>query len=583
MDCNKLFNKKFLLIIIFTFSFALVIPIQNQSRIETLFQGNRSISNTNKVANAPNILKIENSQANEYNLGFGTYFGGNGDDGIFAMCTDSKGNTFITGTTNSGNFPAKNAYASTISGSYDAFISEFNASGYLVFSTFLGGSNADQGNALFVDSVGNIYVTGATLSINFPIKNAYQSQLTGGSEAFLTKFTSNGSLVFSTYLGGSSSDVAYGITVDHNGNIYITGQTTSPNFPTKNAWNKTNSGMSRTNGFLAKYDSQGELLFSTYINGNGYVYPNSIALDSTGNVFISGYTNTTTFPTTPNAFQHSFTGGVTDAFLSEFNSTGSLIYSSYFGGNNIDNSNGVTVDSNDNVYLVGKTMSTNLPTTSNAFNKTLSGGYDAYVAKFSKNQSLTYGTYIGGTGDEEVSGVKVDTQGNIYVAGDTNSINYPMKDPYNTSFAGFYDIFISKFNSSDQLNFSTFYGGIKSDFSYGLGLDSIGNIYFAGETYSGDIPLQNAYFSSVLPTDSIFVSKFSNINTIQSSMTSTSQNLNTASSTSSTIASTTSSLLKSSNDLINQELLSNPIFAGSLVMLGFSLLTNIIFLIRRRK
>ena len=162
MDCNKLFNKKFLLIVIFTFSFALVIPIQNHSIIGTLFQGNRSISITNKVVNVPNKLKIDNSQSKEYNLGFGTYFGGSGDDGIFAMCTDSKGDTFITGTTVSGNFPIKNAYSSSISGSYDAFISEFNASGYLVFSTFLGGSSPDRGNALYVDNSGNIYVTGTT-------------------------------------------------------------------------------------------------------------------------------------------------------------------------------------------------------------------------------------------------------------------------------------------------------------------------------------------------------------------------------------------------------------------------------------
>ena len=219
--------------------------------------------------------------ATTYTLGFSTYLGGKSVDEGNAIAVDSHGNSYITGDTSSSNFPMKNAYNSTFGGGSDVFVAKFDATGALVFSTYLGGSGNDYGRGIAVDSAGNSYITGSTDSANFPMKNAYNNTYGGSGDVFVAKFDATGTLVFSTYLGGSSEDDGNSIAVDSAGNSYITGNTFSSNFPIKNNINNTYAGGGDV--FIAKFDATGGVVFCAYFGGTFEDVGNGIEVDSSGN------------------------------------------------------------------------------------------------------------------------------------------------------------------------------------------------------------------------------------------------------------------------------------------------------------
>ena len=256
--------------------------------------------------------------ASHYALNFSTYFGGNNLDWGQGITVDSNGNSYVTGNTYSTNLPIKNAYQSSNHGISDTFVAKFNSTGVLVFSTYLGGSNSEQGYGIAVDKDGNSCVTGLTSSTNFPTKNAYNTTYGGNVDAFVAEFNSTGALIFSTYFGGNNFDTSEGVAIDGNGSCYVTGVTSSTNFPTKNAYQNYNSGNNSI--FVAKFNSTGTLIFSTYLGGSNYDGGFSIAVDSNGNSYITGQTSSTNFPT-KNAYQTSYGGGTTDAYVAKFNST----------------------------------------------------------------------------------------------------------------------------------------------------------------------------------------------------------------------------------------------------------------------
>ena len=268
-----------------------------------------------------------------------------------------------------------------------AFVAEFNVTGSaLVYSTYLGGNYDDAGTGIAVDSSGNVYVTGGTNSTNFPTTpGAFQPTLGGNGNAFVAKFNPTGSaLVYSTYLGGSGGDGSSGIALDGSGSAYVTGYTGSNNFPsTPGAFQTTcGSASSCDNTFVTKFNPSGSaLVYSTYLGGSIYDYGYGIAVDNSGDVYVTGFTESTNFPTTPGALQTTYGGGV-DAFVTEFNPTGSaLLYSTYLGGNVNDYGYGIALDSSGDAYVTGFTQSTNFPTTPGAFQTTYGGYYDAFVSK----------------------------------------------------------------------------------------------------------------------------------------------------------------------------------------------------------
>lgn len=370
-------------------------------------------------------------------------------------------------------------------GQTDAFVSKFSLSGNMLFSTYLGGNDYDAGQAIAVDSKENVYITGYSFNNNFPVKNAFQSNFRGEVDAIVAKFNSTGSLMFSTYFGGSNDDRGTGIAVDSAGNIYITGTTYSNDFPTKNAYNATFGG--ETDVFVAKFNSTGSLLFSTYLGGSNYDFSSAIAVDSSGNSFITGSTSSNNFPT-KNAYNATY-GGNGDAFFSEFNTNGSLVSSSYIGGSYIDSGYGIAIDNNGNRIIGGATNSPDFPTKNAFISITTKSEGRPFLMKFNKTGGLVFSTYFGEFGfgtfiNDPLIAVAADSTGNIFITGSTSANTFPTKFASQTINDGG-DAFIAKFNATGQLIYSTLWGGKSNPVSWAVAVDKDGNSYVTGFTGSG--------------------------------------------------------------------------------------------------
>ncbi len=389
---------------------------------------------------------------------YSTYLGGSGGSTGYGIAVDDAGNAYVTGSTTSADFPiTPGAFQIVCNGgdgclTYgDAFITKINPTGSaMVYSTYLGGSLGEYGSVVAVDSSGDAYVTGNTNSTDFPTANPLQPTFGGGgSDAFVAELNPSGAaLVYSTYLGGSGSDAGTGVAVDRSGEAYVTGGTSSTDFPVTSGAFQTTCGNpgSCESAFVTKFNSTGSaLVYSTYLGGGGGDDGNAIAVDSAGNAYVTGMT-WSGFPTTPGALQTNF-GGDTDAFVSKFNPTGTtLVYSTYLGGSVWDYGLGIAVDSSGDAYVAGATGSRNFPTAS-PLDKKLRGSWDAFVSKLNATGSmLVYSTYLGGNGIDEGSGIAIDNVGNCYVTGYTGSgINFPIKNPLQPAFGGgIWDAFAAK-------------------------------------------------------------------------------------------------------------------------------------------
>src|SRR5208283_3309800 len=324
-------------------------------------------------------------------LVYATYLGGPNEDLGIGIAVDSAGNAYVTGDAEAG-FPLMNPLQPYDRGSgYTAFVTKLNPAGSgLVYSTFLGGSVYDFGAGIAADSAGNAYVTGRTASSDFPVTpGSFQTTFGGSLDAFVAKINPTGStLVYSTYLGGSSSDMGVGIAVDGGGNAYVTGSTCSTDFPTMNPLQSTYGGGScfpLGDAFVSEFNSTGSaLLYSTYLGGSGDDGGSGIAVDSAGNAYVTGGTSSTDFPTV-NPLQATLAGSG-DAFVSEFNPTGStLVYSTYLGGSGGSSGSGIALDSADNVYVTGP-AGADFPVTPGAFQT--SGG-SGFVTKIGNSNTTT--------------------------------------------------------------------------------------------------------------------------------------------------------------------------------------------------
>ena len=347
------------------------------------------------------------------------------------IAVDASGSAYVTGVTWLG-FPTVSPLQATYGGGdWDAFVAKLNPAGSaLVYSTYLGGSGTDYGLGIAVDSSGNAYVTGDTDSTNFPTASPLQATLGGPEDAFVTKLNAAGSaLVYSTYLGGGGYDYGDGIAVDGSGNAYVTGGTTSPNFPTASPVQATKGGFGWS-AFVTKLNAAGSaLIYSTYLGGSDDDDGYGIAVDPSGNAYVTGGTYSANFPTV-SPLQATL-GGPKDAFVTKLNATGSaLLYSTYLGGSGNDRGSGIAVDSSGNAYVTGETDSTNFPMASPLQATHGGGNWDAFVAKLNAaGSALVYSTYLGGTGGDYGNGIAVDGSGNAYVTGSTSSSDFPTVNP----------------------------------------------------------------------------------------------------------------------------------------------------------
>jgi hypothetical protein len=427
-------------------------------------------------------------------LAYSTYLGGSADDGGLRIAVDSTGNAYVTGPTDSFDFPTANAIQpSAPGGGGDVFVTKLNPDGSaLIYSTYLGGSGFDNGLGIAVDSVGDAYVTGWTESPDFPTANAIQPGLhSANGDAFVTKISAAGSaLIYSSYLGGSGADISLGIAVDSAGDAYVTGWTESTDFPTANAIQPVNSGNKDT--FVTKINPTGSaLVFSTYLGGTSGDWGSGIAVDAGRNVYVTGWTDSTDFPTA-NAIQPANSGNE-DGFVTKINAAGSaLIYSTYLGGSDLEWSRGIAVDSAGDAYVTGTTFSTDFPT-ANAIQPSNHGGFnheDAFVTKINATGSaLVFSTYLGGTADDSGYGIAVDAAGNAYVTGVTQSTDFPLANAVQPAYGGNEDVFVTEINAAGSaLAFSTYLGGNMSDLGYGIAVDTAKSTYVTGWTYSKNFP-----------------------------------------------------------------------------------------------
>jgi hypothetical protein len=435
-------------------------------------------------------------------MNYSTYFGGSGNTTVTSVAFDSYGNAILAGWTTATDLPA-NGTRTKSGGSVDAFVAKLSGTGnQIVWCTYLGGSGDDRAFGVAVDSVNNVYVTGWTQSSNFPLVGAIQSKLSGGRDAFVTKLNSTGTaILYSTYLGGSNYDQGNAIAVDSTGAAYITGDTESTNFPTLNAYQSAYGGQQDV--FIAKLNAAGStLVFSTYLGGRAIDHGTAIALDANKNVYVTGSTYSPNFPV-ENATQPVIGGGEDAFLTELGSAGNALVFSTYIGGSGgtpglEECGNAVAVDVSGNVYVAGVTSSVNFPTTSGAYQATLaSGGAEAhgFAWKINSAKALIYSTYLAGTNMDQVNAVAADPAGNAYLVGATSSSNFPIVRPISNGGAllGLTNAFLLKLNSTGSgLIFGSFLGGSTSDTANGVAVDARQNILIGGVSSSGDFPVVNA-------------------------------------------------------------------------------------------
>ena len=473
-------------------------------------------------------------------LSYSTYFGGTSGETAWAVALDQNGFVYVTGETfsklfrtNGTTFATTGAFQTNYRGGKyagDAFVAKFDNHGTnLIYLTYLGGSGDDAAYGLAVDETGNAYATGYTDSTNFPIRNAIPgyTNISGKvdkhiglypTDVFVAKLDSSGSnLVYSTYLGGNSSDAAYGIAVDSSDNAYITGFTFSTNFPTTtNALQRhlacTNSIYYNANAFVTEIASNGtSLVFSTYFGGTNYDIGKSIAVDASNYVYVTGFTASTNFPNT-NSLQRYLNGSTNrtvpyDAFVAKFYPSGTnLVYSTFLGGINNDAANHVAFDNSGAAYVTGWTISANFPDTVTITN--LYSGLtnnlrtiiatNVFLTKITNGTQagIAYSAIFGGKGIDIGNSVAVDPAGEAFVVGAASSTNFPtynIPTSLRATNSGGSDAFVIGFNATaTALLYSTYLGGKGNDYGYGIAVDPAGNAYVVGTTSSTNFPRLNA-------------------------------------------------------------------------------------------
>jgi hypothetical protein len=464
-------------------------------------------------------------------LVYSTYLGGSNSDAAVGIAADAAGNSYISGNSASVDFPLLNPLPG-ISDAGSAFITKMNAAGTaLLYSTRLGGMSSGETTAysIALDSGGNAYVTGETQAVDFPTVNAIQpaySPAPSGGDSFLSKLNASGSaLVYSTYLGGSGTNAgcnAYAVAVDTSGNAYVAGATYSAGFQTVNPLQGNFAGAGNIpSGFAMKINVAGSaILWSTFLGGSGGANALGIAADSSGNAYVTGWAGSEDFPTSNPLQQCLSCPGANSAFISKINPSGSaFIYSTFLGGTNSATGYAIATDTGGNAYVTGITTASDFPTVNpvQASNHGAANfGANVFVSKLNASgTALVYSTYLGGTGQAGVSAddwgraIAVDASGAAYVAGSSNSTDFPTLNAVQTTKkgdAGSDNAFLFSLTpAGSSLVYSTFLGGTDQggnsggDIAYGVAVDASGNAYIAGQADSSDFPTtMNAYQPAML-------------------------------------------------------------------------------------
>ena len=438
------------------------------------------------------------------------------------IAVDASGSAYVVGLTDSVSPPYPTTPGALQTGfkggTFDAFVTKLNPAGDgIVYSTYIGGTGDDRANDVTVGSTGIAYLTGRTVSTDFPTTaGAYQPANRGGpAEGFVAALKADGSgFQYSTYLGGTGNDFGNRVRVDSDGAAYVAGQTSSASGSTTNDFPTTAGALQTTFGgaagtattgpndaFVTKIAPDGTRLeYSTFLGGPAADTGRAIALGSDGAAYVTGATSSATAFGTPGAYKETLAAGGGDAYAAKLSPDGSaLAYATYLGGTKGDDGRGIAVDADGNAYLTGTTDSTDFPTENpaQASNASAPGPFpsDPFVTKLNPEGSgLVYSTYIGSNTFDNATDIAVDGGGNAYAVGNTLG-DFPLKDPVQVR-TGDYDGYLAKFDAAGQIAYSTIYGGGSRDFNNAVAVDGAGNAYIAGRTdyYSpGAFPVRNAF------------------------------------------------------------------------------------------
>jgi hypothetical protein len=468
---------------------------------------------------------------------YSTFLGGTNREDGYSIAVDDAGHIYVTGRTLSANFPTTSGAYDTAIGSsteWDVFVSVLDPGGRgtsdLLYSTYLGGAGYEYGFGIAVDGLGRAYVTGQANSTFPTTPGAYDETDNPLDDVFMSVLApagdGAGDLLYSTYLGGTGREHGYDIAVDGSGYAYLTGAVASVNFPTTPNAYDTGSPGNYWDAFFSVLNPAGggtsDLLYSTYLGGSMHDQAYSIALDGAGHAYLTGYARSDNFPTTSGAYQESHSGGDYDVFVSVLDpvggGTGDLLYSTYLGGTGVDQGDGIAVDNSGHAYVTGYTTSSNFPITSGAYDETYADKYDVFVSVLDPagdgTSDLLYSTFLGGIEQDYGTGIAVDDVGRAYVTGRTLSTTFPTTSgAYDENHNGDYDVFVSTLDpaggGTSDLLYSTFLGASSTDYGYDLTVDGSGRIYVSGLTSSSNFPTTiGAYDTSYDNGFDAFVSVF---------------------------------------------------------------------------
>jgi len=422
---------------------------------------------------------------------FVAYSGSAGGSWGEGAAVDSSGNTYMIGTTVS------------TSGDYDVLLCKLSPAGTNIFTTYFGTVYDDYGYSVAVDSAGNIYFGGETTDEQ-TFGTAWVGKINPTGTAYIFQGYPDQSTVPSVY-GASGQDVVYGVALDGSGNFYAAGATTSSYLPVSSGAAQTKYAGGLWDGFVMKFSSAGSLLYSTYLGGSGSDYAYAIAVDTAGDAFVTGATTSANFPTTSGAFQTT-NGGTSNAFVTKLSPSLSTVFSTYLGGNGTDTGNGIAIDSGGAAYITGETNSTNFPTLG-AIQSSFGGGAgDVFLTKVNGDgKTLAYSTYLGGSAEDYGVAIAVDGGNNVYLTGDTGSTDFPLLNAFQSANQGSVNAIVAAVDSSGgKLLFSTYLGGNGSpgtggDHGGAVAANCASGLVVAGATASANFPVTSGAFVSTYP------------------------------------------------------------------------------------
>lgn len=457
------------------------ISFQNGKEIQTSFVLNDNLVSYKTAQTEPSQPLVIDPEVN-----WSTYYGGSGEDDCLAVTSDGLGGIYNGGLTSSINFPVLNG-AFTYSGSSDGFLFKMSTTGTRLWSSFFGGAYDDRFTSIAYKN-GVIVAAGESSSGNLPVTSSAFQQNLGSfdSDGMITKFSPTGNLTFCSYIGGNSTDYIEGIDYDNSGNIFITGRTNSFNFINRGGnWGSFTG--TNFDVFIAKISSSNQVDWSRPLAGSSFDYGHSITLDAAGSVYIAGQTASPNFPIT-----QPFQAGNTfeDGFVTKLSNNGSIVWSRYIRGNVFEDITSIKIGKNNEIYITGITNSSNLPMV-NGFQNNVQGIFDAFLLRFNQQGNVTWGTYYGGSSDDDGNTIDIDDSGNVYLVGITNSTNFPVLNPYQSNKSQLWDAFSVKFGPNGNRIWATYIGGNGDDAGNSCVFDSVAGLVMAGYTKSSNFPLVN--------------------------------------------------------------------------------------------